>query len=340
MSGLTQAQSDFLASYGEDFAELQHIAASAEEYFHEVVSQGDFDIHLITARAKTPRSVRNKVLEKRYEDPAVQLTDKIGVRIITYYGSDVDRIADHIRPRLNIDRENSVDKRRDLAQSEFGYRSVHIVAKLRGSELRDSRFAPIKGHWIEVQIRSVLDHAWAAIQHEVVYKSGISYPEEVSRRFFAIAGALEVLEQEFLRLRAERDLLVQQYAKEYSQGQGISARLDVARLLALLEVTFPEARGPRKGRSLGSLVDPYTEKAALESLRSVGVTSGRDLLHLVERKRFQKKLDSYAASAGISPKECAHLSIVVLAVGHKDVAVMRSYFPELSDSAEIRGVFG
>lgn len=339
MAGLTSIQSAFLAQYADSYDALVNAAAVGEEYFRDLISEGDFDAHLVSGRAKDPKSVRNKLLEKSYDNPSSQLTDSIGIRIIVYYGSEVDRVAEHIRPKLDIDEKRSVDKRRDLSQSEFGYRSVHIIAQLKPSEYRDSRHLPLKAQVLEIQIRSVLDHAWAAIEHEIIYKSGVQYSEDFHRRFFAIAGSLEVLEQEFLRLRAERDALVEHHIAEFKAGKGKGATLDVARLLAILEITFTEGRGWRRGRLLGTPIDTYTEKAALNALAAIGVSTGKELLHLLSLKRYRSRLEAYASSRGVAPIEVAHLPAVVIAVGHKDTSVMHDYFPQLSDSPSIKAAF-
>jgi putative GTP pyrophosphokinase len=53
------------------------------------------------------------------------------------------------------------------------------------------------GHIVEVQVRTILQHAWAEIEHDIQYKSLRTIPTEIRRRFVALAGMLEIADREF-----------------------------------------------------------------------------------------------------------------------------------------------
>ena len=53
----------------------------------------------------------------------------------------------------------------------------------------------------EVQIRSVLQHAWAEIEHDLGYKAGSAIRRDAIRQFSRIAGLLEVADEGFVALR-------------------------------------------------------------------------------------------------------------------------------------------
>lgn len=160
--------------------------------------------HSITHRAKGVESLRKKVgrPEKSYKSLA-EVTDLCGVRITTYFSGDVDKVANVIRGEFLIDSENSTDKRVDLAPDRFGYQSLHYVAQLgvnRSALPENAKFSKMK---FEIQIRSILQHAWAEIEHDLGYKSSIEVPRLIKRRFARIAGLLEVADQEFEAVRQE-----------------------------------------------------------------------------------------------------------------------------------------
>ena len=54
---------------------------------------------------------------------------------------------------------------------------------------------------IEVQVRSILQHAWAALQHDLMYKGERAPTDQVRRRLIALAGLLELADQEFMSVR-------------------------------------------------------------------------------------------------------------------------------------------
>src|SRR5207302_1083445 len=114
-----------------------------EEYCQEVVRLTEklchYDrqlIHSMSGRVKNRKSLEGKLLrpEKQYAQ-LVDITDIVGVRIITHYGRDVDRIAEIVRREFLIDEKNSVDKRDLLDPDRFGYLSLHLIASLSADRL-------------------------------------------------------------------------------------------------------------------------------------------------------------------------------------------------------------
>src|SRR4051812_15066357 len=104
----------FHAEYAERYAEWVRAARAAEQLMADVLGAHNFDVHLITARAKDPVSLLQKLRRKDYDDPALELTDRLGVRVITYYERDVDPVAEVLRRSLEIDPDRSPDKRVEL----------------------------------------------------------------------------------------------------------------------------------------------------------------------------------------------------------------------------------
>ncbi|MCY1691163.1 hypothetical protein OVA29_11120 [Exiguobacterium sp. SL14] len=86
-----------------------------------------------------------------------------------------------IENEFAIDRDQSVDKSTLLDTTEFGYLSVHFVASLSEQRLALSEYGRFKDYTAEIQIRSILQHAWAEIEHDLGYKNPNSVPAEVKR---------------------------------------------------------------------------------------------------------------------------------------------------------------
>ena len=159
----------------------------------------------VSGRLKEASSLREKIRRKHYTDPARQVTDLCGLRVIAYLESDVDRIAALIRKEFAVDERASVDKRTELKPNQVGYRSLHLICHLgpeRTALAEYERFAP---HVFELQVRTVLQHAWAQIEWGRNYKFGGVLPDGLQRRLLLAAGALEILDREFSSIAAEVD---------------------------------------------------------------------------------------------------------------------------------------
>ena len=118
------------------------------------------------------------------------ITDLIGLRIVTFYTDDVDKVAAIISQLFDIDWANSVDKRKLHDLNSFGYNSLHYICSLHGGSFP-----------FEIQIRTALQHTWSAIEHDIGYKGAVKLPPQYRRQFSRLAGMLELADDEFSRLR-------------------------------------------------------------------------------------------------------------------------------------------
>jgi putative GTP pyrophosphokinase len=163
----------------------------------------EISIHQIGGRTKTIESLSKKIDEKGDKYIAIEdITDIVGVRIITYMESDVDAVADLIEKEFIKDIENSIDKRK-LKADQFGYRSLHIVASLNKSRCDLKEYRRYKGIKCEIQVRSILQHAWAEIEHDLGYKGENTIPEDYRRTFNRLSALLESADIEFDRLKTD-----------------------------------------------------------------------------------------------------------------------------------------
>ncbi|MCU0293128.1 MAG: RyR domain-containing protein [Thermoanaerobaculaceae bacterium] len=180
---------------------------------------------IVQSRAKAVSSFAEKTLRKRKPghgyDPVRQFTDLCGARVITHCRSEVNRIGRFIEDHFDIDRENSVDATGRLRPTEFGYRSVHYIVSFRrgvfpcdevdltvDDALYPDAEAPMKA---EIQVRTVLEHAWADLSHELTYKSSFRVPGPWLREIARVAALLEDVDGAFERLHEG----LRRYASNY-----------------------------------------------------------------------------------------------------------------------------
>ncbi|RSM64866.1 hypothetical protein DMH04_50530 [Kibdelosporangium aridum] len=167
-----------------------------------ILNVENIKFHSVDHRVKSENSASKKLVAKadRYRGYG-DITDLLGVRVITYFEDDVDKVAKCIERQFSVDAENSEDKRALLDSDRFGYLSLHYMLSFDARRSKLPEYAPFAHVKFEQQIRSVLQHAWAEIEHDLGYKLDGGLPKELRRGFSRLASLLEVADNEFISLR-------------------------------------------------------------------------------------------------------------------------------------------
>jgi ppGpp synthetase/RelA/SpoT-type nucleotidyltranferase/8-oxo-dGTP pyrophosphatase MutT (NUDIX family) len=155
---------------------------------------------IVEARAKKMPSFAEKIVRKnKYSDPLVQITDLCGARVVTQTKSEADAVCRFIREHFEIDEKNSLDTLTRLGAGEFGYRSVHYIVRFK-PEVFPAASGKLAGLKAEIQVRTLLQHAWSDIGHDRLYKGGFKVPDLWQREAARIAAVLESADDAFSRM--------------------------------------------------------------------------------------------------------------------------------------------
>ena len=165
----------------------------------ELVKEAGIQTLGIEHRVKREESLAEKLVRngdwyQKFDD----LTDILGARVICFFNDEVDKLGKEIEKHFTIDRKNSSDKRALIKADSFGYLSLHYTCYLTEKSGYPKDVCNKK---FEIQIRTILQHTWAAIEHDIGYKSEFGLPREYERGFSRVAGLLEIADDEFIRLR-------------------------------------------------------------------------------------------------------------------------------------------
>jgi ppGpp synthetase/RelA/SpoT-type nucleotidyltranferase len=190
--------------------------------------------HAITGRLKARESFHGKVKSGKKQYAEIdEVTDVAGLRITTYFARDVDRVAEVIAPRFVVDEKNSVDRRKTIESDRFGYLSLHYIVRPKDGDdpLARAGYTAVPA---EIQVRSILQHAWAEIEHDLGYKYPGGIPRHIRRKFSLAAGLLEIADQQFDDIRAD----IERYESELQTDLRAGVRtvmLDAHSLRAMID---------------------------------------------------------------------------------------------------------
>ena len=179
-----------MQQYREMVPTLESLAKEAYDLLRRALREKGIYVTAIEYRVKTEKSLAGKLELKGAKYKSVEdVTDLVGLRVITFYTDEVDKVAAIAKDVFDIDWQESVDKRKHQLDS-FGYNSLHYICRLRAGSIR-----------FELQMRTALQHVWSTIEHDTGYKGDVKIPREIKRQFSRLAGMLELVDDEFSRLR-------------------------------------------------------------------------------------------------------------------------------------------
>ncbi len=191
-----------LGEYDERAPLYAEFASTVHALVAACLNKRKIKVHSVSFRVKKRDSLAGKLTGGGYRYAHIEdVTDVAGVRVVTYFADEVDNIARLIEDEFTVDWGNSVDKRAMLEHDRFGYLSLHHVVGLLPATLGNPGYDKFSGMKAEIQTRSLLQHAWAAIEHDLGYKSALAVPREQRRKFSRLAGLLELADQEFMEIR-------------------------------------------------------------------------------------------------------------------------------------------
>lgn len=238
----------YIKDYEQDKEKYKDFSAYVLKMIKDELNAKQIAVAYSSAREKDLKSLERKcqktiknengVLVDKYTDFRSQIMDLAGVRIVTYLLEDIPEVSTIVKELFEVIAEHSEDKLDLLGADRIGYLSVHYIVQLKEEKLTATE-AIYSGFRCEIQIRTVLQDAWAQIFHDRQYKTGLSIgvPSKLLRRTNLLAGNLESLDYEINSLVGEYDR-INQVNKLKKLKLLLDDCISKESLLTYIEITF------------------------------------------------------------------------------------------------------
>ena len=155
-------QDEIIKEYFKIHDDCDEFTSICRHLIEQLLSSTCIELLPITSRTKSiDNLVRKLSLHDKPYNTLEDITDLSGIRVITYFSDDVDKVASIIEQEFDVDPNKSVDKGKLLDPDRFGYLSLQLICRLSPERLALSEYKRFYYRVCEIKIRSVLQHAWA-----------------------------------------------------------------------------------------------------------------------------------------------------------------------------------
>ena len=204
-----KAVDDTIARLGSTYfawvREHEDAATTFRHALHELMRDAGVNFDRVDARVKSWTSLKEKARKTRsdgelvYPDPWNDIKDIVGARITVLHSTEIPAVQRLLADQFEVLR--SVDKAEETrVAGGFGYGSHHLVVRV---EHQSEGLEDYVGQVFEVQIRTVLQHAWAEFEHDIRYKRAAKKLDpQIDRAFTLAAGLIELADQQFDQIAA------------------------------------------------------------------------------------------------------------------------------------------
>lgn len=312
--------------YQDNASRYERLRSAVVEQVANLLARAELTLGVpIESRVKSLSSINEKVQRKAITISSVaELQDLVGVRVILLFKRDLAAAVDLLRDTFEVESVEDTGER--LGDAEFGYQSQHLVLRIPASWASVPSLSNLGDLFVEIQVRTLAQHIWAAVSHKLQYKSEGAVPPPIRRAINRASALLETVDLEFDRVLTERASYIQH---EVTSGDD-NAPLNVDSLAAALDKLLPASNKNE--------TEPYA--LLLEELQALGVHTAAELEALLVRRRAEvnkkeagrvKEEAAKAAAKGEEPTERVSRGVFFTHVGLARAALREEFGNEAVD---------
>ena len=317
METIVPDQNSLRKEYDELFPVRAHMVRELEQRIEEVLAPLSSRPRII-GRIKSFESFFKKYLKLLQDGvPAAPplLTDLVGIRIICPFLEDLAAVEELLKEKfevIEVERKGG-----DHTFREFGYESIHLLVAIPESFLKNQGMPGCET--VEIQIRTILQDAWAEVEHELVYKAEFTpFDSPLKRKLAAVNASLSLADIIFQEIRSYQHELNSQLGKRRdSFFRKIEDSTDA--------ILFPETDATAQAAESGDQLVPPSDAGSIDELLL-------NALYAHNRNHFSAAIAVYTRILEMNPAE----AVSSLIYKHRGMAYFaRSHYEEaIADFSE------
>ena len=328
-----------MISYENNIENYRKLDGIVDKLLTGSLKEADIHTMQISHRVKTYESASVKMSRKPDKYSSVlDMTDIVGFRVICYFKDQIDQISEIIEKLFDIDINNCVDKAKILSPNAFGYLSVHYICSLKPSDDYPEELCKYR---FEIQIRTVLQHTWAEIEHDLGYKNEFGVPLHIRREFSRMASLLEVADDGFYRIKKELEIYRENIIEILKNGEVSGVPIDTLTLREFMLYNddynnlINDIASISDARLMKINADPYIAQLQFLGINDLGalvdsIKQNRDIIMQMARSfLLDSEIDELVTSVGLF-----FICRAILIKGNYSEDELSNYFSLLSNKPD------
>lgn len=245
---------------------------NVKESLEVLLNEAEIPTLHITYRVKEFESFFKKVQKKKYSQPFIENEDFCGLRIILFLPEHLKQVDEIINNEFEV--VSNIDKSQELENDQFGYRSMHYIAKVKPDWCNVPIYRGLSQIKFEIQVRTILMHAWAEVEHKLAYKNSKSVPPILTRKLSRLSAKFEEADEQFQQIFDEIIGIQKSTTTDLERKNVGHEELNLESLQGMLDFYLPKFEKHRK-----MLSDLYEDIQA----KNLTFEQVRELVSLTEK---------------------------------------------------------
>jgi ppGpp synthetase/RelA/SpoT-type nucleotidyltranferase len=207
----------FVAEYDQKRPLYKDLSAAVRSVL-EVCLKNDRYKYKADNREKDTDSLRKKLQKKTKADSSYaakslgDITDLAGCRILFYVESDIERFARTIHNEFEVLEHSD-------RYTDDGYNALHFIVRLKKERAALIEYAQFDGMVCEIQLTTILFHAWSEMEHDIVYKDADGLEEFDKRAYEAIRNRFKSVMKDHIKQASHDFEFIHKEAQRIKEGK-------------------------------------------------------------------------------------------------------------------------